>query len=424
VDKELLSALTFPLFSGALGYVTNWTGVLMLYYPVRFRGVKVPGLAALVAGMPRRVQQIPGLLNGGLGWQGIIPSRAAKMGSIAVDKGIAKLGNPSEFYEQLEPEKIAEHVVESSRGEMRELLEEAMRRENPQFWRDLPPQAREAIHRRVANQLPDVVHSITGEIGENLDQLLDVKLMVVRHLEENPDIANRVYHEVGERELNFIIRFGFVCGFVMGIPAAVITDLVLHFPWLYIPLSIAIGWFTNQIGIKMIFEPAEPRKIGPFTFQGLFVRRQHEASEAYASVIAEDVITLPNISQHLLHGPSADRTRGMIQRSLRGAVDDAAGAARPAVRVVAGPQEYEAVRESIAEQGVEHTMEPMQDEELDRAQREPMRKLLTKRMRELSHPEFAETLRSAMREDEWLLYLHGGVLGIFSGGLHLLIFPP
>jgi len=48
-------------------------------------------------------------MHGGLGWQGIIPSRAAKMGSIAVDKGIAKLGSPSDFYEQLDPERIAEH---------------------------------------------------------------------------------------------------------------------------------------------------------------------------------------------------------------------------------------------------------------------------------------------------------------------------
>ena len=58
----------------------------------------------MLALLPRKVQQVPGIMNGGLGWQGIIPSRAAKMGSIAVDKGIAKLGSPAEFYQKLEPE--------------------------------------------------------------------------------------------------------------------------------------------------------------------------------------------------------------------------------------------------------------------------------------------------------------------------------
>ena len=50
-------------------------------------------------------------MQGGIGWQGIVPARAAKMGSIAVDKAIAKLGTPAEFYQELEPDKIAEHIV-------------------------------------------------------------------------------------------------------------------------------------------------------------------------------------------------------------------------------------------------------------------------------------------------------------------------
>jgi uncharacterized membrane protein YheB (UPF0754 family) len=187
---------------------------------------------------------------------------------------------------------------------------------------------------------------------------------------------------------------------------------------------VAIGWVTNQIGIKMIFEPAAPRKLGPFTLQGLFVRRQHEASKAYANVVAEDIVTLRNIGDELLHGSRADRTRQMIRRSLREAVDGAVGPARPAVRMAAGPSEYERMRESVAEAGIEGTMAPLQDPGFNREQKKQLRDLLTIRLRELSPGEFAETLRTAMREDEWLLYLHGGVLGIFSGCLHLLAFPP
>ena len=51
-----------------------------------------------------------------------------------------------------------------------------------------------------------------------------------------------------------------------------------------------------------------------------------------------------------------------------------------------------------------------------------MRSLLTERMRELPYPDFAELLRSAMREDEWLLLLHGAVLGFVAGCIHLAIF--
>ena len=55
---------------------------------------------------------------GGIGWQGIVPSRAAKMGSLAVDSGIAKLGTPKEFFKQLDPEKIAEQIVVSTREDI------------------------------------------------------------------------------------------------------------------------------------------------------------------------------------------------------------------------------------------------------------------------------------------------------------------
>jgi hypothetical protein len=43
-------------------------------------------------------------------------------------------------------------------------------------------------------------------------------------------------------------------------------------------------------------------------------------------------------------------------------------------------------------------------------------------MRDMPPHDFQELLRSAMREDEWLLYLHGAVLGIVGGLLHLAIF--
>src|SRR4051794_4140278 len=218
MDGGLLKELTIPLFTGAIGYLTNWSGVWMLFYPVEFAGLRLPGLKRLAPLLPRRIQQIPGVMQGGVGWQGIIPSRAAKMGSIAVDKGIAKLGSAADFYQQLEPEVLAEHILEASRGDMRELVDRIMWREHPQLWRDLPPRVREAIHERVQEQLPGIVRTVTDDIGRNIDQLLDVKLMVIRRMEEQPELANRMYTEVGGRELKFIVNFGFFFGFALGIP--------------------------------------------------------------------------------------------------------------------------------------------------------------------------------------------------------------
>jgi uncharacterized membrane protein YheB (UPF0754 family) len=421
MSHETLSLITIPLFSGAIGYATNWSGVIMLFYPVRFWGFKVPGLARLAHFLPRRIQQIPGVIRGGVGWQGIIPSRAAKMGSIAVDKGIAKVGGASDFYEQLEPDKIAEHILATARGDMREVVDRIMEREHPRLWHDLPPRVREAVHTRVQQQLPDIVRTVTAQIGTHVDQLLDPKLMVIRHIEEHPELANRIFLEVGRRELRFMINFGFFFGFLLGIPVAFLTQAFPH--WWVLPIAgVIVGYTTNWMGLWMIFEPVEPRKIGPFRIQGLFLRRQPEVAEVYAKIIADDIVTLSNIGDELLNGRRADRTRQMIETAMRPAVDRAVGPARSAVRVAVGTRVYDAIRESVAVETVDYTMTPLTDPEFNRRQSATMRALFTERIRELEPADFSEMLRSAMREDEWLLLLHGAVLGFVAGLIHLAIF--
>ena len=423
MDHETLNLITIPLFSGAIGYLTNWSGVWMLFNPVRFRGVRVPGLRVLVPLLPRKIQQIPGVMHGGVGWQGIIPSRAAKMGSIATDKGIAKLGSPTEFYNQLEPEKIAEHILATARGDMRDVVERIMEREHPALWHELTPQMREAVHERVQQQLPEIVREVTDAIGAHTDQILDIKLMVIRHFEEHPEMANRIFLEIGRKELRFIVNFGFFFGFALGIPVALITNAV-HYWWVLPILGVVVGYVTNLVAIWMIFEPVEPRRILGVRVQGLFMKRQREVSDVYAKIVADDIVNLNNIGQELLEGPRSDRTRRLIETSMRPAVDRAVGRAQPALRVAVGVSRYDAIRESVATEAVEYTMTPLADPEFNRRQSSAIRSLISERMQEMAPDDFSEMLRTAIREDEWLLYLHGAVLGLGAGLLHLLLFPP
>jgi uncharacterized membrane protein YheB (UPF0754 family) len=421
--SDLVDAITIPVFTGAIGYVINWTGVWMLFYPVRFAGFRLPGLATAVTLLPRKIQQIPGFMHGAVGWQGIIPSRAAKMGSIAVDKGIAKLGSPTEFYRQLEPEAIAEHIIATSRQDVRDVVERIMRREHPGLWDDLPPRVREAVHARVQEQLPEIVREVTDDIGHNIDQLLDVKLMVIRQMEERPELANRVFRDVGERELRLIVNLGFVFGFLLGIPVVLITLLFPHW-WVLPACGVVVGWITNLLAIYMIFEPVEPRMFGPLLVHGLFLRRQREVADVYAGIIAEDIVTIGNIGEQLMQGPRSDRTRVMLEASLRPAVDRAAGGTvtREAVRLAVGSREYDTIKESVAAEAAHYTMTPLTDPDFSRRQSDRIEELLSGRMRQMSYPDFVELLRSAIREDEWLLYLHGAVLGFGAGLLHLAIF--
>jgi uncharacterized membrane protein YheB (UPF0754 family) len=418
---EWLEFWTIPLFTGAIGWLINWSGVLMLFNPVRFYGFRVPGLRDVATLFPRKLQEIPGLMHGRVGWQGIVPMRAAKMGSIASDKAIAKLGTPAEFYQQLEPDKIAEHIVRLFSPKVPEIVDQTMEREQPGLWRDVPPRAKQAVYQRVQAQLPDIVRQMTDEIGKYIDQLLDPKLMVIDHFEQNPALVNRVFRDVGQRELKLMVSFGFYFGFLLGIPVA-IADHTLHQGWLLPVLGVIVGWTTNLLGMSLIFEPVDPKRIGPFKFHGLFLRRQMEVADVYAGIIADDVVTLTNIGNYLLDGPRGDRTRQMLEEAMGPAIDRAAGPARAAVRVAMGGAHYDTIRESVAQEAVGHTMTPFRDPVFSKQQGEKIRALIAARTKEMPSRDFVEMLRSAIKEDEWMLYAHGAIMGAAGGFIHLAIF--
>jgi uncharacterized membrane protein YheB (UPF0754 family) len=422
MDHELLvDLISVPLFTGVIGYITNWTGVLMLFRPIRFHGVRVPGLKVLFPILPRRVQVLPLIrYDGRFGWQGIVPSRADKMASIAVDKGLLKLGSISDFYRELEPDRIAEHLARVAQAQIRDVVEQIMRQEDPELWHDLPPIVREAVHSRVRQQLPGVIKDITAEIGTNVEQLIDAKLMVIRYFSAHPELLNELFLIMGKKELRFMQNFGFYFGFPMGFALVGLLQVLPY--WWVLPVGgVIIGWVANYLGIEMIFEPVQRRRWVPW-HQGLLIKRQDEVTELYAQLIADHVVTLQNIGDELLTGPRSDRTRQMLHDQLRPAVDRAVGPARAAVKVAIGSSEYEQIRSSVAVEASTFAPIAFGDAEFNRRQSGKIRSFIATQMRAMSPDDFVELLRSAIKQDEWLLFFHGGALGLFAGLLHLAIF--
>ena len=277
------------------------------------------------------------------------------------------------------------------------------------------------MHARIQQRLPSIIHGLTDQLGEHIEQLIDAKLLVIRHFEEHPELMNDMLREVGRKELRFMQNFGFYFGFPMGIVLVFILEAVPQ--WWVLPLGGAvIGWVVNWIGIKLIFEPVFPRRIGPVTMHGLFLRRQPEVSDVMAKIIADDVINMQNIGDELLHGPRSDRTRADA-----GDVAAAGGRQRGRLRPVGrpgrhrAPSAYDRIRDAVATEAVEFAS-AFGDTEFGKQQSVKINRFVARQMRQLRFDEFNELLRSAIKQDEWLLFVHGGVLGIGAGLIHLAIF--
>lgn len=403
-----LGTWLIPVFAGVIGVFTNWVAIQMMFEPLDWKGWKLPFKIGFGS------YKFPVL-----GWQGVIPSKAAKMGSIAVDTGLSKLGTMYEFYLTFDPEEVARQIVAASGDDVHRIVEEIIEREYPELWALAPTPVKRMIHDRVEARMPELVAEVLDQVGRNIERLIDLKLMVIRYLEANPRLINRIFQDVGAKEFRFIVRSGGWMGFLLGLgPMAV---WIVYPEWWTVPVGAAVvGYLTNYIALKVIFEPLEPTRIGPFTMHGLFLKRRPEVAEAYADIIAFEVVTLRNVVDTMLDGPDADRTRRVIEDAIRPAVDEAVGAARPVVRA-AGQGRLDAALAGFVDEAMGSTRDILVDDEFGRERARGMQALLASRMKDLSYPEFAQMLRSAFEQDEWMLIAVGAVLGFAAGVAQLVV---
>ncbi|HFF4395578.1 TPA: DUF445 domain-containing protein, partial [Acinetobacter baumannii] len=72
--------VSIPFMSGLIGYVTKVIAIQMMFSPLEFKGIKPF-----------------------FGWQGIVPRKAEKMATTAVELMTAKLIKPEEIFARLDP---------------------------------------------------------------------------------------------------------------------------------------------------------------------------------------------------------------------------------------------------------------------------------------------------------------------------------
>jgi uncharacterized membrane protein YheB (UPF0754 family) len=270
-----------------------------------------------------------------------------------------------------------------------------------------------------------------SNVQVHIDDLIDVKLMVVGRLRERPEILKDIIYDLGEKELKFMIRLGFTLGLPMGLVLALILQGYPHVPglsavpaWLFVVGGATlIGIIVNLIAIKMVFVPGEPAPRYRYIWkQAKFAKRQHEAATSFGHSLAYEVITLPNIAHELLYGPRADKTRVVLEETVKDEIDRVLGPIRSLVRVAVGSREFNAIRASTTGAALDAVSGLADDLEFTKRQAVKIDTFCTTKLRELPPEEFMEMLYSAVEQDAWLLYAHGGFLGMFIGLIHLIVF--
>jgi len=378
-----------------VGWFTNWLAIQMSFYPVRFMGV------------------------GSIGWQGVIPRKAEKMAHICIDRTLRQFGDLNAVYRKLEPEKIVEQVISQVGPRMDEYIDEVMYELQPVLWDNLPIFVRNRIYRWGREQMPKRIESLVEDFGDDLNDLVDLKALLSRELAKHPDLMNRIFQEAGSAELRSVIRRGAIIGGLLG---AILAPLWSQYPqpWLLPVGGFVVGFLTNWLAISLIFRPLRPRRILFWKVQGLFLKRQHEISDVWARLVAEELITVEKVADAMINGRHGDRTRAIIQKHLRPLLDNSM-VMKLTAQVTVGMTGYTDLKKAVNQKAVVATHDVFSDPTFNRERAPVVASALAEQMKALGPEEFQDILRPAFREEELQLMLVGGVLGLLAGAIQFLI---
>lgn len=397
LNLEFWKYASIPVVAAIVGWSTNWVAIKMLFYPIEPVG-KPPFL----------------------GWQGILPSKAAKMGVITTETTLSKLGSIEEVFLYMEPKRIAKQMMESIDPRVEDYVEWIMLEENPTLWNALPGLVKTIVYTIIRQRLPQAIEEMMLDIGKQIENMVDLKQVVVTQLERDRRLVNRIFLECGAVEFHFIIVSGLYFGFLFGL---VQMGVWYFYPaWWILPLfGIIVGYATNWIALRIIFQPLNPIRIGPFVLQGLFLKRQKEVAEIWCDIVTKEIITVRNIIANMLYGSKSAFTQEVIKKYIRTVVDQVVGIAKPVVQLTVGIQEYLKLQESATRKAIFITPPALEDPAFNEERAGVVKGLIRERMEALSPAEFQNLLRPAFQEDEMKLILLGAALGFAAGMAQLFL---
>ncbi|WP_111747536.1 DUF445 domain-containing protein [Salinisphaera orenii] len=395
-DPTIWNYLSMPVITAIVGYITNVAAIWMMFHPVRFVGIK-------------RLR---------LGWQGVVPRRASTMSGIAVDTIVGPLITREDIVGRLDADALAERLRHSSEELADAVVDEIASQYFPTTWESMPASLKAQARRRVRQQAPWVVRDLIADLQGEIDSLLDLKHLVTHALIADKRLLNHIFKQIGHREFVFIARAGGIFGFLFGLIQ--MSVWAAWQPWWLLPVFGAlVGGATNWVALKMIFNPRQPRRIGPFRVQGVFFRRQAAVAGQYGRLVAERLLTPDNLASAIFTGPRAYRFRARVAARIERGFDDALGPLQPLGWLAVGRMRRALIRGAAAN-SLARGQQMIEANRDDLTRRIGLADLLADRLRSLAPVDFERMLRPAFEQDEWLLILAGAALGTAAGVFQLI----
>jgi len=410
-------ALFIPVCAAVVGWVTNWIAVQMIFYPIAFIGLPIK---QAVLGSIYGCQVLSPL---GWGWQGIVPAKAAQMAMLMVTMVTEKLVDVQEVFYRLDPAAVARLLQpqlpllaldigsEQLPGWAVGLAERGVRAGK------LPADLAALAHELQLRYLSGFTQALQAQVH----RVLDLKELVVTSMCADRPLIVAMFQRCGRDELAFLVNSGLWFGFLLGLIQMAIW-MFYDSPWTLTAGGAVVGYITNWLALKCIFEPVNPTRVGPFVLQGMFLKRQKEVSAEFADFFVDRVLTSRRMWDTMLTGAKAGDFRALLREYTCGTFAPATATALAGSQLVsdvggdaaAAPVLHAACAaacDRVADLLPAHleVLHPYVDATLE------LRSTIKAKLELMSPIEFERVLHPIFEEDEMTLVLAGAVLGAIAG---------
>jgi uncharacterized membrane protein YheB (UPF0754 family) len=387
--------LSMPLVAAFVGWSTKIVALEMLYRPVEFKGI------------------------GPIGWQGIVPRRAGKVGSKTIELLTANLLKPEELLDRIDAGEAVEALRAPLLPAVDEISRDLVEQIRPGLWDSLPEVGRKAVTARIHAQTPRIVENMINEMKADLTRYVDLQFLAVTTLVRNKEKLVKLMRSVSDDAMAFVRRSGIYFGLGIGL-VQMVTWALFKNPWIMPAFGFGVGFISDYIALNMLFRPVQPTKyFGIIKFQGLLHAQREKITRDYAKILADDLFSPEVLFDGLLQGPGADKLFALVAKQVDAAIDAQAGIAGPVIVLAVGTQRYRALKDRVAKQVLDRLPSTLLEAQDYATSVIDLEATIVDKMNQLTNEEYESILRPVFKDDEPLMIAVGAVLGGIVGEIQV-----
>jgi uncharacterized membrane protein YheB (UPF0754 family) len=389
---------SMPLVAAFVGWSTKIVAMEMIYRPLEFKGI------------------------GPIGWQGIIPRRAGKVGSTTIELLTANLLKPEELLSRIDAKEAVEVLREPLSASINDIARDVAEEIRPGLWDSLPEAGRQAILGRIHSQAPRITEKMLNEMQSDLSRFVDLQFLSVTTLVRNKEKLNKLMRGLSDDAMAFVRRSGIYFGLIIG-TAQMFVWAIFKLPWIMPAFGFGIGLVSDYIALNMLFRPIKPTKyLGFIKFQGLLHAQREKITADYARILSEDLFAPDILFDGILKGPGADKLFSMVAREVELAIDSEVGGwTGTVVKFAVGTAKYNALKDKVVNLVVERLPATLLDAQDYAMSKIDLEQTIIDKMNQLTNEEYESILRPVFKDDEPLMIAIGAILGGCVGELQVLM---